>query len=70
MSGLAEQVIVVRPVGHETALIDKLLRKVNSWQLVFPGKLDDALSFREKAATGGRHDRADLLLLCGLKGAF
>ncbi len=26
--------------------------------------------FGEKAVTGGRHNRADLLLLCGLKGAL
>ena len=64
------EVIVVRPVGHETALIDKLLLKVNSRQAVFAGKLDDPLSFGEKAATGGRHNRAHLLLLCGLKGAL
>ena len=43
------QVIEVRPVGHETALFDKLLLKVNSRQPVFAGKLDDPLSFGEKA---------------------
>jgi len=42
---------------------------VNNWQPVFTGKLDDSLSFGEKAATGGSHNRAHLLLLCGLKGA-
>ena len=47
------EVIVVRPVGHETALIDKLLLEVNSRQPVFAGKLDDPLSFGEKAASGG-----------------
>ena len=45
------EVIVVRPVGHETALIDKLLLEVNSRQPVFAGKLDDPLSFGEKAAS-------------------
>ena len=70
VGGLAEQVLVVRPVGHETALIDKLLLEVNSRQPVFAGKLDDPLSFGEKGASGGRHNRAHLLLLCGLKGAL
>ena len=65
-----KEVIVVRPVGHETALIDKLLLEVNSRQPVFGGKLDDPLSFGEKGASGGRHNRAHLLLLCGLKGAL
>ena len=64
------EVIVVRPVGHEAALIDKLLLEVNSRQPVFAGKLDDPLSFGEKGASGGRHNRAHLLLLCGLKGAL
>jgi hypothetical protein len=40
------------------------------WKPVFAGKLDDELSFGEKAATGDRHDRTHLLLLCGLKGAL
>ena len=42
------EVIEVRPVGHETALIDILLLWVNSRQPVFAGKLDDPLSFGEK----------------------
>src|SRR6266481_9956414 len=45
------EVIVVRPVGHETALIDKLLLDVNSRQPVFAGKVDDPLSFTEKGAS-------------------
>ena len=64
------EVIEVRPIGHETALIDKLLLEVNSRQPVFAGKLDDPLSFGEKGASGGRHNRVYLLLLCGLKGAL
>src|SRR5207249_7005394 len=44
------EVIVVHPIGHEATLIDKLLRKVNSRQAVFAGKLDDPLSFGEKDA--------------------
>src|SRR4030095_1956072 len=42
------EVTVVRPVGHETPLIDKLLLWVNSRQPVFTGKLYDPLSFGEK----------------------
>src|SRR6266508_1406724 len=42
------EVIEVRPIGHEAALIDKLLLKVNSRQAVFDGKLDDPLSFGEQ----------------------
>src|SRR4029077_6369753 len=64
------EVIVVRPVEHEAALIDKLLLEVNSRQPMFDGKLDNPLSFGEKAATGGGPNRAHLLLLCGLKGAL
>src|SRR5205814_9638079 len=64
------EVIVVRSVEHETALIDKFFLEVNGRQPVFAGKLDDSLSFGEKAGTGGRHNRAHLLLLCGLKGAL
>ena len=60
----------VRPIEHEAALIDKLLLEVNSRQPVFAGKLDDPLSFGEKRASRGRHNRVDLLLLCGLKGAL
>ena len=70
LSGARIQVIGVLPVGHETALIDKLLLEVNSRQAVLVGKLDDPLSFGEKAASSGRHNRAHLLLLCGLKGAL
>jgi hypothetical protein len=65
-----KEVVEVRPVGHQTALIDKLLLWVNNWQVIFAGKLDDPLSFGEKGASTGRHNRAHLLLLCGLKGAF
>ena len=36
---------------------------------MFTGKLDDPLSFSEKWASGDHHNRAHLLLLCGLKGA-
>src|SRR5438128_6749367 len=54
----------VRPVRHETTLIDKLLVWVTSRQPVFTGKLDDPLSFGKKAVTGRRHNRAHLLLLC------
>src|SRR5262245_21436303 len=61
---------VVRPVGHEAALINKLLLEVDSRQPVFAGKLNDPLSLGEKAASGNRHNRADLLLLSGLKGAL
>ena len=54
----------VRPIGHETALIDKLLVWVNSRQPVLGGKLDDLLSFREKGTSGDHRHRVDLLLLC------
>ena len=70
VGGLAEQIIEVRSVGHEAALINKFLLEVNSRQPVFRGKLDDPLSFGEKGAIGGRYNRLDLLLLRGLKGAF
>src|SRR5215831_19633807 len=62
------EVIVVYAVGHETALIDKFLLKVNSRQPVFYGKFHDPFSFGEKGASGERHNRIDLLLLCSLKG--
>src|SRR5438094_8282662 len=52
-----KEVIEVRPIGHETALIDKLLLKVNSRQAVFSGELNDPLSFGEKGATDSRHNR-------------
>src|SRR5439155_9863430 len=39
------EVNVVRPIGHEAALIDKLFLWVNSRQPVFTGKLSDSLSF-------------------------
>src|SRR5206468_13101861 len=55
------------PVEHETALIDIFLLWVNSRQAVFASKLDDALSFGEIGASGGRHNRAHLLLRCGVK---
>src|SRR4030095_6917129 len=64
------EVIIVRPVGHQAAFIDKPRLEVNCRQAVFDGKLDDPLSFGEKGACGGRHNRLDLLLLCGLKGAL
>jgi hypothetical protein len=64
------EVNVVCPVGHETALIDKLLLEVDSRQPVFAGKLNDPLSLGEKAASGDRDDRVDLLLLRGFKGAL
>src|SRR5262249_62411085 len=41
VGGLTVQVSVVRPIGHEAALIDKLFLEVNSRQLVFTGKLND-----------------------------
>src|SRR4029453_630424 len=68
-SGAPKEVIEVRPVGHETALFDKLLLKVDRRQAVFSGELNDPLSFGEKGATDSRHNRVDLLFLCGLKGA-
>src|SRR6185369_2729136 len=61
------EVGAVSPIGHETTLIDKLLLKVNSRQPMFTGELDNPLSFGEKAASGERHNRIDLLLLCSLK---
>src|SRR4249920_3173702 len=61
------EVIEVRPIGHETALIDKLSLEVNSRQAVFACKLDDALSFAEKRASAGTYNRVDLLLLSGFK---
>jgi len=67
---LAVQVIVVHPVEHEAALIDKLLLVVNSRQPVFDGKLHDPLSFGEEAGSLGRHNRAHLFLFCGLNGAL
>ena len=60
----------VLPVGHEAARIDKLLLEVNSRQAVRAGKLDDPLSFGEKATSSGGHNCAHLLLLCGLKGGL
>src|SRR4029434_2450949 len=68
-SRTAIEVLEVCPIGHEPALIDKLLLEVDSRQPVFTGKLDDPLSFGEKGASSERHNRIDLLLLCGLKGA-
>src|SRR5690242_8015870 len=64
------EVVEVYPVGHEPALIDKLLLKVNSGQPVFTGQLDDSLSLGEKGASALRHNRVDMLLLCGLKGVL
>src|SRR5262245_7292952 len=69
-SSAPKLVSVIHPVGHETALINKPLLWVNSRQPVFAGKLDDPPSFGEKAVAGRRHNRAHLLLLCGLKGAL
>src|SRR5262249_27563344 len=64
------EVNVVHPVGHKAALINKLSLEINGSQPVFAGKLDDPPSFGEKSAAGGRQNRHDLLLLCGLKGAL
>src|SRR5438309_5982077 len=64
------EVIEVSPVGHETAGFHKVILWVNGWQAVFDGKLDDPLSFGEEGKRGGRHNRAYLFLLCGLKGAL
>src|SRR5215467_5580555 len=64
------KVNVVRSIRHETALINKLFLEVNSRQPVFSGKLNDPLSFREKGASGHRHNRAYLFLLGGFKGAL
>ena len=61
------EVSVVRPVKHESALVDILLIWINSREAVFAGKLDDPLSFREKSQTAADHKRANLLLLCGSK---
>src|SRR5207342_1070960 len=47
-SGVPIEVSGVRPIGHETAPIDKLVFWVNSRQPVFDGKLDDQFSFGEK----------------------
>src|SRR3972149_9694396 len=58
----------IRPIGHETTLINKLLLWVNSRQPVFAGKLDDPGSRGKQGAINGRHNRAHLLLLGGLKG--
>src|SRR5262245_60603482 len=60
----------VCPIGHEATGFHKLLLEVNSRQAIFAGKLDDPFSFGEKLTTSGRHDRAHLFLLCGLKGAL
>ena len=38
-SRVPKEVVEVRPVGHETALIDKLFLEVNSRQPVFAGEL-------------------------------
>src|SRR5262249_25432028 len=65
-----KEITEVYPVGHETALIDKLLLWVICQQPVFAGKLDDPLSFGEKAGTWLRQNCVDLSLLCGLKGAL
>ena len=62
--------MVVHPVKHEPTFIDKLLLEVNRREAVFTGKLDDPLSFGEKLAIGGCHNRINLPLLCGLKGAL
>src|SRR4029077_3753779 len=64
------KVSVVRPVRQKTTGFHKLLLWINSRQPVFTGKLHDPLSFAEKEGTGGRHNRAHLPLLCGLKGAL
>src|SRR5262249_32942317 len=67
VSGSAEQVIEVRSIRHEAALIDKLLLKINSGQTVPAGKLDNAFSFAEEVASLDGHYGIDLRLLCGLK---
>src|SRR5262245_37158216 len=70
VGGFPEQIIEVRAIRHKPALIDELLLEINSRQSVFRGKLDDPLSFGEKRRGGHRHNRFDLLLLCGFKGAL
>src|SRR5262249_40565365 len=47
------EVNVVCPVRHKTALIDKLLLRINSREPVLDSKLHDPFSFGEKAVTGG-----------------
>src|SRR5262245_58113562 len=65
-----KQVNIVHPIGHQTALINKLLLEINGRHSILVSKLDDPLSFGEKGANGSRHNRAYLFLLCGLKGAL
>ena len=60
----------VHAVGHEAAGFDIFILWINSRQPVLARKFDDPFSFGEKARIGGRHDRANLLLLCGLKGVL
>src|SRR5262249_38314885 len=68
-SSAAEQIWIIGTIGHKTALFDKLPLWINSWQPVFAGKLDNPLSFGEKTGTRLSHNRIDLFLLRGLKGA-
>jgi hypothetical protein len=58
-SRVPKEVIEVRPVGHATALVDKLFLEVNSRQLMFAGYLDPP-SFREK----GRVANVIITLTC------
>src|SRR5262245_32952677 len=69
-SGSPIEISVVRAVGHEAAFVNKLLLEVNCRQPMFVSKLNDLPSLGEKAASGNRHNRVDLLLLSGLKGAL
>jgi hypothetical protein len=62
-----EQVIEIRPIGHETALIDKIFVWVNSGNPIFDGKPHDPLSLGRELAIGLRHNGIDLLLFCDLK---
>src|SRR4051812_27644618 len=63
-SRLPVEVSEVRPIGHESTGFDKFILWINSRQAIFTGKLAYPLSFRKKAVSDVRHDRAHLLLLC------
>src|SRR5262249_47826939 len=63
------EIIIVSPVRHKAAHIDKLFLKVNSRQPVVAGKLDDSLSFGKQRPIGGHYDRVDLFLFCVFKGS-
>src|SRR5262249_374240 len=58
----------IRAIGHEAALIDKVLLWVNRGQPMFAGKLNDPFSFSEKEPTPAAPNPAPLLLLCRSKG--